>query len=221
MGALLLQILPLAVAIALEPICVLASLVMQATDRPVANSVAYLAGLVAVMLGYGAAILLVFQNHAVAGGDRTDDIIQLLWLFIGLGFLTAFVVVLTRRPKAGAADPQARWVRVVERMGPLGAAGVGLFLVNWEMETPALTLILQSRVPTGTALAALVAFTVVAVSTSVAPFLMYLAAPDKVGGALDRGKDWLDRHERPILLALLFLIGAAFTYVGAAALVSR
>jgi hypothetical protein len=219
MGALLLQILPLAVAIALEPICILASFVMQATDRPVANSLAYLAALVGVMLGYGAAVLLVFQHHAVAGAARTDDLVQLLWLFIGLGFLTAFVVVLARRPKAGGADPQERWIRLVERWGPLGAAGVGLFLVNWEMETPALTVILKSRVPTGQALVALVAFTAVAVSTSVAPFVLYLVAPASVGGVLDRSKGWLTQHERPILLALLLLVGAAFTYFGASALV--
>jgi hypothetical protein len=221
MGALLLQILPLAVVIALEPICIIVSLMMQATDRPVANSIAYLATLAAVMLSYGVAVLLVFQHHAIAVGARTDDIVQLLWLLIGLGFLTAFVVTLVRRPKAGGADSQTRWIRLVERMGPLGAAGVGLLLVNWEMETPALAVILKSRVPTGTALVALVVFTAVAVSTSVAPFVMYLAAPASVGGVLDRGKDWLSRHERRILLALFLLVGAAFTYIGAAALLRQ
>jgi hypothetical protein len=218
MSALLLRVLPLAIAIALEPVCVLAALALQATDRPVANSLAYLSALTAVMFGYGAAVLLVFQHHAIAGGSRTDDLLQLLWLLIGLGFLAAFVVVLLRRPKADAADPQARWIRLVERMGPLGAAGVGLLLVNWEMETPALTVILKSRVPSATALVVLVMFTAVAVSTSVVPTVAYLTAPRGVSAVLDRGKGWLDRHERLILLTLLLLIGAAFAYFGAVAL---
>ena len=180
MSALLVHILPIAVVIALEPMCILAALVMPATDRPLTNSFAYLGALVGVMLAYGAAVLLIFQHHAVAaGGTRTDDVVQLLWLLIGLGFLTAFVVILVRRPRSAGPEQESRWTSLVTRMGPLGAAGVGLFLVNWEMETPALTVILKSRVATATALAALAIFTAVAVSTSVVPVAAYLAAPDK------------------------------------------
>ena len=69
MAALLLQIIPIAVVIALEPLCVIAALVMLATDRPLANSIAYLGALIGVMLGYGAAVLVVFQHRALAGAS--------------------------------------------------------------------------------------------------------------------------------------------------------
>ncbi|HEY5388106.1 MAG TPA: GAP family protein [Thermoleophilia bacterium] len=221
MGSLLVHILPIAVAIALEPICIMAALVMPATDRPLANSFAYLGALIGVMLGYGAAVLLVFQHRAVAGGTRTDDIVQLLWLLIGLGFLTAFAVLIVRRPLAGGVVKESRWTRWVAKMGPLGAAAVGVFLVNWEMETPALTVILKSRVQTPTALTALVVFTAVAVSTAVVPVAAYLAAPDQIGGVLATTKAWLSQHERMIVLILFGLIGAAFTYMGGAALLRQ
>jgi Sap, sulfolipid-1-addressing protein len=218
MGGLIVHILPLAALIALEPICVLAALVMTATDRPFANSVAYLGALVGVMLGYGAAVLLVFQHHAAAAGGRTDDIVQLLWLLLGLGFLAAAAVMLARRPRESGAGRSARWTRRVTEMGPLGAAAVGVFLVNWEMETPALTVILKSRVSTAAALAALVVFTAIAVSTSVVPVTAYLAAPGRVGTVLGAARDWLGRYERPIMIVLLGIIGVAFTYLGGAAL---
>ena len=221
MSSLLVHILPVAVAIALEPICVIAALVMVATNRPLANSFAYLASLIIVMLAYGATVLLVFQHHAVAGGTRTDDIVQLLWLLIGLGFLTAFAVILVRRPRAAGAQHESRWTRLVERMGPAGAAAIGVVLVNWEMETPALTEILKSRVPPTTALVSLVLFTAVAVSTAVAPLVAYLAAPDRVGSILAAAEAWLSRHERVIVLVLFCLIGAVYTYKGAAALLQQ
>jgi Sap, sulfolipid-1-addressing protein len=222
MATLLIRILPIAAAIALEPICILAALVMTGTDRPLANSFAYLGALVGVMLGYGAIVLLALQHHAVAAGTaRTDDIVQLLWLLIGLGFLAAFVVILLRRPHATEGARESRWRRLIARMGPLGAAAAGLFLVNWEMETPALTVILKSRVPTPTALLALVVFTAVAVSTSVVPLAAYVSAPDRVGGGLAGVKEWLGRHERPIVLVLFLLIGAAFTAIGGAALLRQ
>jgi len=212
---------PVALAIALEPVCIIAALMMPATNRPLANSLAYLGALIGVMLVYGAAVLLVFQHHAVAGGARTDDIVQLLWVLIGLGFLTAFAVILARRPRPVGVQHESRWTRWVERMGPAGAAAVGVFLVNWEMETPALTEILKSRVPTTTALVSLVLFTAVAVSTAVVPVVAYLAAPDQVGGILTATKAWLGRHERVIVLVLCCLVGAVFTYKGAAALLQQ
>jgi len=220
-SSLLVQILPVALAIALEPVCIIAALMMPATNRPLANSLAYLGALIGVMLVYGAAVLLVFQHHAVAGGARTDDIVQLLWVLIGVGFLTAFAVILARRPRAVGVQHESRWTRWVERMGPAGAAAVGVFLVNWEMETPALTEILKSRVPTTTALVSLVLFTAVAVSTAVVPVVAYLAAPDQVGGILTATKAWLGRHERVIVLVLCCLVGAVFTYKGAAALLQQ
>jgi len=217
----LVQILPVAVAIALEPICIIAALVMPATNRPLANSFAYLGALISVMLVYGAAVLLVFQHHAVAGGTRTDDIVQLLWLLIGLGFLTASAVILARRPRAVGVQQESRRTRWVEKMGPAGAAAIGVFLVNWEMETPALTEILKARVPMATALVSLVLFTAVAVSTAVVPLVAYLAAPDQVGGILAATKAWLSRHQRLIVLVLFCLIGAVYTYKGAAALLQQ
>jgi Sap, sulfolipid-1-addressing protein len=221
MSSVLVQILPVAVAIALEPICIIAALVMPATNRPLANSFAYLGALIGAMLVYGAAVLLVFQHHAVAGGTRTDDIVQLLWLLIGLGFLTAFAVILVRRPRAVGVQHEPRWTRWVEKMGPAGAGAIGVFLVNWEMETPALTDILKARVPTTTALVSLVLFTAVAVSTAVVPLVAYVAAPNHVGGILAAVKAWLGRHERVILLVLFGLIGGLYTYKGAAALLQQ
>ncbi len=221
MGSLLAQIMPVAIVIALEPICVIAALVMTATARPLANSAAYLAALAAVMLGYGVAVLLVFRHHALAGGTRTDDIVQVLWLLIGVGFLAAFVVVLVRHPRPKAEGEVPRWTRLVERLGPLGAAGIGVFLVNWEMETPALTEIVKARVPLATELVALTLFVAVALSTVVVPVAVYLAWPEKVGGFLDGSKAWLVRYQRPIVLVLFCVIGVLYTYKGAAALLAQ
>jgi RNase P/RNase MRP subunit POP5 len=221
MQALLLHLLPLGVAIALEPVCVLAALVMTGTSRPLADSFAYLAALAGVMLGYGAAVLLLLQHHAVAGGSATDDVVQILWLLIGMGFLVAFVVLLVRRPRNTVERQEAVWTRRISATGPLGAAAVGVFLVNWEMETPALTVILKSRVPTAESLLALLLFTAVALSTSTVPLVLYVASPGGVSGTLERAKVWLGRRERPIMLGLFLLVGAAFTWVGGAALLRQ
>jgi hypothetical protein len=162
----------------------------------------------------------VFQHHAVAAGDATDDAVQAIWLLIGVGFLVALAVLLLRRPRTSAEQREAVWTRRISATGPLGAAVVGLFLVNWEMETPALTVILKSRVPTGEAIAVLALFTAIALSTSAVPVTAYLASPAALGGRLDKMKAWLGRRERPIMLGLFLVIGVAFTWWGARGLLS-
>jgi len=218
MGSLLVQILPIAIAIAVEPVCIIAALIMPATNRPAANGLAYLGALVGVMLVYGAAVVLVLRPYATTAGARTGAIVETLWLLVGIGFLSAFAVILIRRPASGRVRREPRWMAWVERLGPIGACGVGLFLANWEMETPALAEILKARLPLASALGALLIFIAVAVSTSAVPLAVYLAAPVRVGDTFSRSKDWLSRHERPLLLVLFGLVGTVFTYRGAAAL---
>jgi hypothetical protein len=214
MGRLLLQILPVAVAIAVNPVPIIAAIVMTATARPVSNGVAYLAALIGVSYAFGAVILLLFRGTALGAGTRTGHVILVLWLAVGLAFLAAFVVLLVRRPQPGDAGREPGWMRWIGRLGPLGAAVVGVMLVNYEMEGPAISDILASQVTRAAAFAALALFVAVAVSTSVAPVVAYIAAPGPVGAFLSRLKGWLARYNRPILMVVFAAIGLFYTLKG-------
>jgi hypothetical protein len=217
-GHLLLQILPVAVAIAVNPVPIIAAIVMTATERPVTNGLAYLSALIAVSYGFGAVVLILFHGTALGTGTRTGHFILVLWLLVGLAFLAALVVLLVRRPKPGDAGREPGWMRWIGRLGPLGAAVVGVMLVNYEMEAPALSDILASGVTQAAAFVALAVFVAVAVSTSVAPIVAYIAAPSAVGAFLERLKGWLARHNRPILMAVFAAIGVLYTFKGAVGL---
>jgi len=219
MGQLLLQILPVAVAIAANPVPIIAAIVMTATERPVSNGVAYLTALIAVSYAFGAVVLLLFHGTALGAGTRTGHVILVLWLLVGLAFLAAFVVLLARPPKPEDEGREPSWMRWIGRLGPLGAAVVGVMLVNYEMEGPALSDILASQVTRAAAFAALALFVAVAVSTSVVPVVAYIAAPGPVGAFLSRLKGWLARYNRPILMVVFAAIGVLYTAKGVAGLV--
>jgi len=218
MGHLLLQILPVAVAIAVNPVPIIAAIVMTATEKPVANGIAYLTTLTAVSFGFGAVVLTLFHDASLGSGTRSGHLVLFLWLLFGLAFLTAFVVLLVRRPKPGDKDREPGWMRWIGRLGPLGAAVVGVMLVNYEMEAPALSDILASGVSRAAALVALAIFVAVAVSTSAVPVIAYIAAPGLVGAYLERAKAWLARYHRPILMVAFAAIGVLYTVKGASGL---
>jgi len=99
------------VAIAVNPVPIIAALVMPATRRPRACGVAYICALVGVMAGVGVVVLGLFQGLASAGGGTSHEVFEWIRLAIGVGFLVAFTVILVRRPAPGHESDEPSWMR--------------------------------------------------------------------------------------------------------------
>jgi hypothetical protein len=214
-----LQILPVAAAITINPVPITAALIMPATRRPAANGVAYVATLAVVMALVGATVLLLLHGATPAGGGRVDLVVHIAWLLVGLGFLTAFAIMMARSPVRGGQVREPRWMRMIEGLGPAGAVVVGVLLVNYEMEAPALMDILGAGLPRREAFAALAVFIAVACSLPVLLVLASVLARRTVASAMEKGRAWLSVHDRPILLILFGVIGALYATKGLIALV--
>ena len=219
MGLLLLQIVPVAVGIAVNPVPIIAALVMAGTRRPVANGSAFIAALIVVMALFGGVVLVLVPPSSLAGSGSAEDYVAVAWLLIGLGFLAAFAVMALRRPARGRAEREPRWMALIDRLGPAGAAVVGILLVNYEMQAPALADILHARVSLVEAFVALAVFIAIAVSTPAVPLVLSIAAPDRVAGAMGSVKTWLTVHQRPILLVVFGVVGVLYTGKGLLAVI--
>lgn len=218
MASLLLQILPVAFVITINPVPIIAALILSTTPEPLASGLAYIGALLGVMALFGALVLLVFGGSLVTSTGESSAVVHWAWLSIGFAFLAAFLVILARRPRhSDAGEP--RWIHLIGRTGPAGAAAVGVLLVNYEMQTPAMVDILGADVTRAQAFVALSAFIAVACAV---PFLIVagaLISGDRVALSVDRAKTWLARYDRPVLLVLFATIGAVYTAKGVVALV--
>lgn len=214
MNAVLLQILPVAVAITVNPVPIIAALLMTATRRPVLNGLTYVVVLALIMAVLGTVVLLLFHDAAFTSGGDVAYLIRVAWLLVGLGFLAAFLVLWLRKPAPDAGEHEPRWMRIITAMGPGGAAGVGLLLVNYEMQAPAMMDILGGDLSRTDAFVALAVFVAVACSIPVAIVLASIAARRRVALAMLRAKAWLTVHQRPILLILFGAIGTIYTTKG-------
>ncbi len=219
MGLLLLQIMPVAVGIAINPVPIIAALVIAGTRRPMVNGAAFVITLVIVMALFGGAVLVLVPSGSVGAGGSAAGYIVLAWLVVGLGFLTAFLVLALRKPVSERRDREPRWMRLIGRMGPAGAAVVGVLLVNYEMESPALADILHAHLSRIEGFAALAVFIVIASSTPAVPLIAAIAAPGRTTAAMDQVKTWLARHNRPILLGVFGVVGALYTGKGLLAVI--
>ena len=219
MNALLWQIIPVAIAITVNPVPIIAALIMPATRWPARNGVTYVAVLVGVMAAYGALVLLLLHDATFTPGGRADFVIRIAWLAVGLGFLAACTVIVIRKPTPSRRGREPRWMRMIAAMGPAGAAAVGVLLVNYEMETPALMDILGAGVSRGQAFVSLTLFIAVACSIPVALVVTAIVARDRAAALMQRAKAWLTLHERPILIVLFAVIGTLYTVKGLIAVV--
>jgi membrane protein implicated in regulation of membrane protease activity len=217
-ASLLLQVLPVAFIITINPVPIIASLVLSTTHEPLASGLAYIGALLGVMALFGALVLLVFGGSLVTSTGASSAVVRWAWLSIGLAFLVAFLVILVRRPRRSDAR-EPRWMQLIGRTGPAGAAAVGVLLVNYEMQTPAMVDILGADVTRAQAFVALSAFIAVACAVPVLIVAGALVARDRVAVSVDRAKAWLARYDRPVLLVLFAVIGAVYTTKGLLALI--
>jgi membrane protein implicated in regulation of membrane protease activity len=217
MGSLLLQILPVAFAITINPVPIIAALILATTRRSVPNGLAYIGALLGVMALYGVLVLVVFGGSLVTGTGKSAAVVRWAWLLIGLAFLAAFLVMLVHRPRRDSTR-EPRWMRLIGRTGSVGAAAVGVLLVNYEMQTPAMVDILGADVTRAQAFVALSAFIAVACALPVVIVAVALVARDRVAVDVARAKAWTARYNRPVLLVLFAVIGAVYTTKGLLAL---
>ena len=218
MTSLLLQILPVAIIITINPVPIVAALVVSTTRRPQVCGLAYAATLFVGMALFGTLVLLVFGGSLVESSGASTPFVRWAWLLIGLAFLVAFAVFAVRRRRpAGAAQP--RWMGLVAGMGPLGAVVAGVLLVNYEMQTPAMLDILAADVTAAQAAAALALFVVFASALPVAMVAAVLGAHKHSAADVDRAKAWLARYNRPVLLVLFAVVGAVYSTKGLLALI--
>jgi len=219
MGSLYAHMVLSGLAIAINPVPIIAALIMPATRRPITNGLAYIGTLIGVMALVGVVILLLFHGLAASGGGTTHTVLNILWLLIGVAFLVAFLVMLIKRPAPGTEHEEPGWMKRIGQMGPAGAALVGVLLVNYELELPALTGVLAADVARFDAFLALAVLVVVACSTPTATVAAYTAAPQATASLMARGKALLTRFHRPILLLVFGAVGVYYTYKGIAGLV--
>ena len=219
MGLLLLQVIPVAIGIAVNPVPIIAALIIAGSRRPAVNGVAYITALIVVMALFGGVVLVLVPHRSLTGGGSAGGIIEVLWLFIGLGFLAAFLALSLHRPASGDGDREPRWMGLIGRLGPAGAAVVGILLVNYEMEGPALTDILHAGVSRAEAFTVLAVFIAIAACTPALPLLATVAAPDLTAGTMSRARSWLTAHHRPVLLGVFAAVAVVYTGKGLVAII--
>ncbi len=204
-------VLPLAVAVALSPIPIIAVVLMLGTPRARSNGPAFAVGWVLGLLA-----VMVIVTLVTSGADTSSSVSDgVNWMQVGIGLL--FLGMARRqwakRPKPGEEPEMPAWMATVDQLVPgkafvLGAALSGVNPKNLALTASAAATISQQPGLSGsdTFLAEL-AFIVIGSITVVGAVLFYLVATERATATLGTVKDFMATHNAVIMMVILLLIG--------------
>ena len=221
MGAVIGDLLPLAIGIAISPIPIIAVILMLLSRRATATSTGFLLGwVVGIVLVTVVVLVLVGQAGNTAGGEPST-LSSVLKLVLGAALILLAVRQWQGRPKAGETGAMPKWMDAIESFSFVRALllGFGLSAINPKnllLCLAAGTTIGAAHLPTGQVVVATVVFTLLACSSVAVPVVGYLAARDRMAAPLDRLRAWLTQNNAAVMAVLLLVIGTVLLGKGIA-----
>jgi hypothetical protein len=202
----------LGVAMALQPLPPLATVVLLSVERGIRKAWAFFLGELIVMLGIGAVTVALQLGTSRHSASRPMALITLV-AGIVLFLLGAWFAVRSRRI-VDAKQPS--WLARLDRMEPWPAFLLGMFLPTYLIAVAAGAHIVGTHPGTAQAVAGMLLFLAVGTSTVYGPIVLAQVAPSRSGPARARLRDWLVLNWRVVGGVLLLVVGAFL--VGKAAL---
>lgn len=218
------QILPLAIAVALSTIPIIATiLILLSNARPLVSVVlliGWAVGVALVLAGFTVVIALIPPSSP----PRNDTSIGAFRILLGVALLFYSLGKWRGRSKEPRED-LPRWMEALGRINAIGALGFGLALAfrpkNIILSIAAAVVITDASLRVDDALVVIVTFTVIGVSTVAAPIIGHFAAPEKTRGPLDATRTWIIGHSATIMLVVALLVSAVIIGSGITKLQTR
>lgn len=217
MGAVIGEILPLALGVAISPIPIIAAILMLLSPKARVTSVGFLLGWLIGIIAAVSVFTLLSSILPDGEEDASQPIKGIIQLVLGALLFLLALKQWRGRPREGEEPKLPGWMKAIDKITFFGAFGLGFLLSalnpkNLIMAAGAGTDIGAAGLSTGSIIGVIALFTVIAASTVLIPVVGYLFAADKLSGALDALRDWLTKENAVIMAVLLLVIG--FSMVG-------
>ena len=203
--------LPIAVAIAISPIPILAVILMLLTERSTANAVAFLVGWAAALAVIGGVVAALGIGRADSADDPGTGLIVAQFVLAAV-LLAGAARRWRMRAHPGEDHETPKWMNAVRSVNPPRALALGVGLIALNPKDGLLTVAAGARLAeadagTGAAAIALAIFVLASSSTIIAPILAELAMGARAEPILERSRHWLERNGNAAVAVVLLVLG--------------
>lgn len=203
----------LALGVAISPVPVIATILMLLSPRAGRTSTTFLLGwLVGITAAISLTTALGTLIPAGDGGDGGRPVVAAVQALLGVGLLA--LAARQWRDRPGPRDEPAlpEWMTSFTSVSAAKAFGLGALLSaanpkNLLLAAGAGVTFSQADLPTGSMVASIVIWVLIAASTVAIPVVGALSMPDRVAAPLGRLKTWLATNNAAVMCVLLLVIG--------------
>jgi len=218
MGAVIGDVLPLAIGIAISPIPIIAAILMLFSPRATSTSTGFLLGWILGIV-VATAVFTALAGTLKTGGEPSA---VASWIKIGLGVLLLLVGIRQWRGRGGQHDAP-KWMAAIDDFTFPKALGLGFLLSgvnpkNLIIAAGAGLIIGSGGMGGGGDAAAIALFTVIASSTVAIPVLAHLVAAERMTRPLESLKKWLQDNNATVMATMILVIGVVLVGKGVSGL---
>ncbi|HEU0240943.1 MAG TPA: GAP family protein [Micromonosporaceae bacterium] len=223
MGAVIGDVLALAVGVAISPLPIVAVILVLLAPRAGATSAGFLGGWVVGII-VGTTVVTIIADAAglstAGGGSTAAGVVKIV---SGTALVLLAVRQWRHRPQGDAEPPMPKWLTAIESVTPAKAAGLGLVLAVANPKNLLLILgagvaIGSANLPVGRIVVTVAVFTVVAAISVAAPVIAYRLDRQRASAWLTGLKTWLVANNATVMVVLLLVIGVVLIGKGIGAL---
>ncbi|GAA1797926.1 GAP family protein [Agromyces neolithicus] len=216
------HILPIALAVAISSVPIMATVVILLSPKGKRTALPFLIGWVLGM----AVVVTAFTLGAQAipsprSNRRPDTVIAAIEILVGVA-LVVLAVVEWRRARRHPSDAMPKWLESVDKLGPWSAFGIAVALnIRPKGLLLAIAAGLAIRAPelsVGESAIVIVIYTIIGASTVAVPVILALADPKGMQPRLLEMKDWITANQGTVTALIVFLIGVFIIGTGLAGL---
>lgn len=214
MGAVIGEMLPLALGIAISPIPIIAAILMLLSPKARVTSVGFLLGWVFGIVLAVTVFTLLSSILPESDPDAPKPVQGVVQLILGALLLLLAARQFRGRPKPGVDPVLPKWMQAIDKVTFVVAFGLGFLLSalnpkNLIMAAGAGVDIGSAGLSVGAIVTVIAIFTVIAASTVLVPVIGYLLAAARLRRALDALRGWLVKENAIIMSVLLLVIGVS------------